>query len=89
MKITQIYSAKDLTYYYKLLIDSGISKPQAEAIIDAIKYTEREKDSGFATKYDIQKIHYLIEKLEMKLIIKLGTIMAFWSSIIVTLIKIY
>jgi hypothetical protein len=41
----------------------------------------------YATKYDIALLRAEIEKLEMRLIIKLGTMMAFWASIILTLIK--
>lgn len=87
MKIVKLNSAKNSNHYYKLLINSGITHEQADAIIDVIKYAERDKDSAFATKNDIQKLHYLIEKLEMKLIIKLGAMMAFWSSVILTVIK--
>jgi len=44
-------------------------------------------DTEYATKHDIALLRSELEKLEMKLIIKLGTMMAFWASIILTLIK--
>jgi len=44
-------------------------------------------DIEYATKYDIALLRAEIEKIEMRLIIKLGTMMAFWASIILTLIK--
>ena len=44
-------------------------------------------DSEYATKRDLEGLRSEIEKLEMRLIIKLGSMMAFWASIILTLIK--
>ena len=45
------------------------------------------KDHEYATKADLLILKSEIEKLEMRLIIKLGGMMAFWASAILTLIK--
>jgi len=42
----------------------------------------------YATKSDIRILHSELEKLEMRLIIKLGAMVAFWASAVITLIKI-
>lgn len=42
----------------------------------------------YATKSDIRLLHSELEKLEMRLIIKLGAMVAFWASAVITLIKI-
>lgn len=48
----------------------------------------RPKDlSKYATKADIKLLRIEIEKLEMRMIIKLGAMMAFWASAILTIIK--
>jgi len=44
-------------------------------------------DYDYATKADIELLKSEIEKLEMRLIIKLGAMMAFWATAILTLIK--
>jgi len=46
------------------------------------------KDQEYATKSDLLLLKAEIEKLEMRLIIKLGAMMAFWASAILTLIKV-
>ncbi|MEQ9116288.1 MAG: hypothetical protein RLN62_05785 [Rickettsiales bacterium] len=88
MKIIKFPLSKELETIYKQLKNSGINKEQTQAIINAIKYVERDKDKMFVTQLDIQKIYFKIEKVEMKLIIKLGAMMAFWSSLIVAIVKI-
>ncbi|MCH9754204.1 MAG: hypothetical protein K0T99_04825 [Alphaproteobacteria bacterium] len=45
-------------------------------------------DKEYATKLDIKLLHSELEKLEMRLIIKLGAMVAFWGSAVITLIKI-
>jgi hypothetical protein len=87
MTIAKLYSIKTLKQHYNTLINSGISTEQVEAIIKAIKYAKKVQNSNFATTHDIQILRYEIEKLEMRLIIKLGALMAFWSSMIIAVIK--
>jgi|GEM_PF-2119011 hypothetical protein len=41
----------------------------------------------YATKADIKLLRIEIEKLEMRVIIKVGAMMAFWASAILTIIK--
>ncbi len=88
MKITSIYSYKDLNKHHRRLINSGISKEQSDAIISVIKEVENNKKSDLVTKSDVKEILFKVEKMELKLIIKLGAISAFWSSMILALIKI-
>ena len=88
MKVINFPLSKELDIIYKQLKNSGINKDQIQAIIDAIKHVERDRDKSFVTQLDLQKIYFKIEKLEMKLIIKLGAMMAFWSSLVVAIVKI-
>jgi hypothetical protein len=69
------------------LIDHGISRQLAGIIIETINNFTKNKSQKFATKSDITVLRHEIEKLEMRMIIKLGTMMAFWASVLASLIK--
>ncbi len=81
----------DTYAFIKRLIESGISDKQAEAISDAVKEAHETSIKEFATKNDlrleISRIENKIDTLELRLTIKLGTIVAIGIAIVATLVK--
>ena len=56
-----------------MLTDRGFSEQQAEAVTEAIQEIDL---SELASKRDVQDLAHQLEKLELRLTIKLGSLMA-------------
>lgn len=89
----------DTHSFIKKLIKSNIPKPQAEAIIEVLHDIKQVTGTSIVTKEDMYKITKTIQKeieilkqeiqkLELRMTIRLGTMMACLTSIIITIFKI-
>jgi hypothetical protein len=77
---------------YKFLAKSGFSDKQCIAIIKAIAKIGSKRTRIFATKQDVRDIlnkfdlfHQEIEKLELRMLIKLGSLITVVISLVMTL----
>ncbi len=74
--------------HIKNLRDQGFSSEQMESIFEFIQEILDYHVSDVARKSDIKILKEKLEKIEMRLVIKLGGIISFWASILATLIKV-
>lgn len=79
----------------KRLVESGLSQKQSIAIYKLASYLEDQKSKIFATKEDIKEIlqkfdqmSHEIEKLEMRMLIKLGSLIAVTISLVISFAKV-
>jgi hypothetical protein len=72
----------------KALREQGFSEEQMESILEFIQEVLDYHISDMAKKSDIKILGEKLEKIEMRLVIKLGGIISFWASVLATLIKV-
>lgn len=84
----------DTHAFIKRLTDSGISEPQAEAFSLDFKDAHKSNLKELATKNDIhelkeeiKELRHEMKELELRIVIKLRSLMALSVGLIVTLVK--
>ena len=75
----------DTHKFIRTLKEAGVPESQAEAFSEAFKEAQGEAD--LATKRDIDDVRRDMRELEQRLIIKLGTLVAFAIGIVAVLVK--
>ena len=88
----------DTYAFIKRLTEAGVTEPQAEAFSAAFKDVQQANLKELATKEDlmavkndlkdeIKELRHEMKELELRLIIKLGSLMALSVGVIVALVK--
>lgn len=66
----------------------GFSEAQIDSVLEFIQDVLSQHTNDIARKSDIKLLKEKIEKVEMRLVIKLGGIISFWASVLLTLMKV-
>lgn len=74
--------------HIKNLRDQGFSEDQMDAVFDLICDVLNSHINDMATRSDIKIIREKLDKIELRLVIKLGGIISFWASVLATLMKV-
>ena len=70
------------------LVDHGFSEEQIESVLEFIQDVLNQHTNDIARRADIKLLKEKIDKVEMRLVIKLGGIISFWASVLLTLMKV-
>ena len=82
-----MHHALNRRYYRNAFLDSGLEEDKAESLSKMITELDKSNTKRFADKSEIILLKSELEKLELRLVIKLGAVISFWGSILVALIK--
>ena len=74
--------------HVKVLKSKGFSEDQIDSVLEVLHDVLSSQISDVAKKSDIRILKEQIDKIEMRLVIKLGGIISFWASVLATLIKV-
>lgn len=70
------------------LLGQGFSEAQMESILEFIQDILNQHSGDIARRADIKLLKEKIDKVEMRLVIKLGGVISFWASVLLTLMKV-
>lgn len=75
----------DTLKFVQVLREAGFEQQQAEAVSRA--FQEAQNEAALATKYDIERLEAKMEAMELRMTIRLGTMMAASVAITAALVK--